>query len=81
MKRVDKWLYDENGRLISATVDVIVCSPTTSGNAVDPTTRREYSLICECGVYLFAEGIGMDELRCKGCDKLFGVRKPEGILQ
>jgi hypothetical protein len=82
MKPVDKYIYDEDGRLISATVDIVVCSPTTDGKAVNPGTKREYALFCTaCEVTVFAENKDQTEMRCKGCDRTIGVRKPQGILQ
>jgi hypothetical protein len=82
MKPMDKHIYDEDGRLISATVDIVVCSPATDGKTVDPSTRREYALFCTaCEVTVFAENKDQTEMRCKGCDKTIGVLKPKGILQ
>ena len=68
MKAMDKYIYDENGRLISATVDIVVCSPTTEGGTADPSTAREYALFCtSCEVTVFAENKDQTEMRCKGC--------------
>ena len=82
MKPMDKFIYDENGRLISATVDITVCSPTTDGTAVNPGTAREYALFCtSCEVTVFAENEDQTEMRCKGCNKTIGVRKHGGSFQ
>ena len=82
MKEMDKYIYDETGRLISGTVDIVVCSPTTDRRAVNPSTARQYALFCAaCEVTVFAENEDQTEMRCKGCDKTIGVRKPEGMVQ
>jgi hypothetical protein len=82
MKEMNKFIYDEKGRLISATVDIVVCSPTTDGSAVNPTTMREYALFCtSCEVTVFAESEDQTEMRCKGCEKIIGVRKYGGSFQ
>ena len=82
MKEMDKHIYNESGRLISATVDVVVCSPGTDGRSVDPSTVRHYALFCTaCEVTVFAESEDQTEMRCKGCDKIIGVRKHGGSFQ
>jgi len=82
MKEIDKYIYDEKGRLISATVDIVVCSPTTDGVSVNPGTARNYALFCTaCEVTVFAENEDQTEMRCKGCNATIGVRKHGGTFQ
>lgn len=82
MKEMDKYIYDENGRLISATVDIVVCSPGTDGGSADPSTVRHYALFCPaCDVTVFAENEDRTEMRCKGCSATIGVRKHGGTFQ
>jgi len=82
MKPVHKFIYDDKGRLISAPITVIVCSPATDGVTTDATTSREYALFCaSCEVTVFAEDEEMTEMRCKGCNNIIGVRKHRGSFQ
>lgn len=82
MKAMDKYIFNEKGRLISATVDIVVCSPGTDGRTVDPSTARNYALFCTaCEVTVFAENEDQTEMRCKGCDKIIGVLKHKGSFQ
>jgi hypothetical protein len=82
MKPMDKYIYDDGGRLISAPVDIVVCSPATDGTTVDPSSRRLYAMFCTaCEVTVFAENKDQTELRCKGCEKTIGVLKHGGSFQ
>ncbi len=82
MKEMGKYIYDETGRLISGTVDIVVCSPTTDGRGVNPSTVRQYALFCTaCEVTVFAENEDQTEMRCKGCNKTIGVIKHGGSFQ
>jgi hypothetical protein len=82
MKEAHKFIYDEKGRLISAPVDIVVCSPATDGITTDPSTARHYAMFCTtCEVTVFAENKDQTELRCKGCDKTIGVIKHGGSFQ
>ncbi len=82
MKPVRNFIYDEKGRLISAPINIVVCSPATDGVTADSTTAREYALFCaSCEVTVFAEDEEMTEMRCKGCNSIIGVRKHGGSFQ
>jgi len=70
------FLYDEEGRLLSAPIMVAICSP--GGGGVDPTTIREYGVYCSnCKGKMFYEDGGGYELRCKSCDVVLGIRAME----
>jgi hypothetical protein len=66
--------YDADGTCIETQVGLIICSPGPLIGAPDPTTAREYRMLCtNCQAFTLYEVPELEEVRCKGCDKTWGI--------
>lgn len=68
--------YDDEGNCIETQVGLIILSPGPLTGAPDPTTAREYRMLCgNCQSFTIREVPELEEVRCKGCDKTVGILK------
>ena len=66
--------YDADGNCIETQVGLIICSPGPLTGAPDPTTSREYRMLCaKCSSFTIYEVPELEEVRCKGCDSTVGI--------
>jgi hypothetical protein len=66
--------YNEEGVCIETQVGLIILSPGPLTGAPDPTTEREYRMLCaKCRSFTIYEAPELEEVRCKGCDSTVGI--------
>ncbi len=66
--------YDADGTCIETQVGLLILSPGPLTGAPDPTTEREYRMLCaNCQAFTIYEKPEVEEVRCKGCDKTVGI--------
>ena len=66
--------YDAEGNCIETQVGLIICSPTSDGRSPDPSTAREYRMLCaNCEAFTIYEDTVAEDVKCKGCKKTVGI--------
>lgn len=81
---LDDCLYEfsEDGRLVKSDIVLTIYSPTPSGNATDPTTGRDYGILCNnivdgkpCHSKIVGENETMTMVICASCGAMVGYRQ------